>query len=300
MKRWGRFAGILLVLGALGYGAYVQVWKWHEQAVKESVDKKGAAWQRESERLQKEIRELREELANRQEEATLPEEKLQEVFGEDAAGRVGERAESEREVTDRKVREFFAYLDGKDYIKAYRLEGGTGEAFRGIVERLAQHPPVVSAELKDPFLLIRNLAHFYRVMGKRDLGWVRDVMDNESEIAEPLGALFYEWALPEADGREATDGRPSLNTLYEYAAFLLNTVGGRSYLLRRDSKIRILTTYYCVLIVDRANEEQMNRHGIDIRPHIASVAEEIRHQRGLVYQKKYMDALEGLQKRYAR
>ena len=300
MKRWGRFAGILLVLGALGYGAYVQVWKWHEQAVKESVDKKGAAWQRESERLQKEIRELREELANRQEEATLPEEKLQEVFGEDAAGRVGERAESEREVTDRKVREFFAYLDGKDYIKAYRLEGGTGEAFRGIVERLAQHPPVVSAELKDPFLLIRNLAHFYRVMGKRDLGWVRDVMVNESEIAEPLGALFYEWALPEADGREATDGRPPLNTLYEYAAFLLNTVGGRSYLLRRDSKIRILTTYYCVLIVDRANEEQMNRHGIDIRPHIASVAEEIRHQRGLVYQKKYMDALEGLQKRYAR
>ena len=300
MKRWGTFAGILLVLGALGYGAYVQVWKWHEQAVKESVDKKGAAWQRESERLQKEIRELREELANRQEEATLPEEKLQEVFGEDAAGRVGERAESEREVTDRKVREFFAYLDGKDYIKAYRLEGGTGEAFRGIVERLAQHPPVVSAELKDPFLLIRNLAHFYRVMGKRDLGWVRDVMVNESEIAEPLGALFYEWALPEADGREATDGRPPLNTLYEYAAFLLNTVGGRSYLLRRDSKIRILTTYYCVLIVDRANEEQMNRHGIDIRPHIASVAEEIRHQRGLVYQKKYMDALEGLQKRYAR
>ena len=300
MKRWGTFAGILLVLGALGYGAYVQVWKWHEQAVKESLDEKGAAWQRESERLQKEIRELREELANRQDEAALPEEKLQEVFGEDAAGRVGERAESEREVADRKVQEFFAYLDGKDYIKAVGLEGGTGEAFRRIVKRLTQQPPLVSAEGKDPFLLIRNLAHFYRVMGKRDLGWVRDVMINESEIAEPLGALFFEWALPEADGREGAGERPSLNTLYEYAAFLLNTVGGRSYLLRRDSKIRILTTYYCVLIVDRANEEQMNRHGIDIRPHVASVAEEIRHQRGLVYQKEYMDTLEGLQKKYAR
>ncbi len=300
MRRWTRIAGILLVLGALGYGAYVQVLEWHERTVKETLDKKGAAWERESERLQKEIKELREEVASHGEDAALPEEKLQEVFGEDAAAVAGERAESERRSTDREVREFFAYLDGKDYIKAYRLEGGTGEAFRRIVERLAQQPPVVSAEMKDPFLLIRNVAHFYRVMGKRDLGWMRDVMANESEIAEPLSALFYEWALSgTADGEEA-DGRPSLNTLYEYAAFLLNTVGGRSYLLRRDSRIRILTTYYCVLIVDRANDEQMNRHGIDLRPSIESIAEEIRHQRGLVYRKEYLDTLEALQKKYAR
>jgi len=125
------------------------------------------------------------------------------------------------------------------------------------------------------------------------------VIANESEIAEPLGAIFFEWAMSAGPSREGIEGRPSLTTLYEYAGFFLNSVGGRSYLLRRDSRVRILTTYYCVLIVDRANQQEANRHGIDIRPHIDSVAEEIGNQRGLVFQKEYLDALAGLQEKYA-
>jgi hypothetical protein len=294
MRRWIVIAGILLVLGALGYGIYVQVLKWHQKAMEASQEQNRVAWQSESERLEQEIAELREELLLKQ-EATLPEEKLQEVFGEDAA--VG--GESKREEEDRKIGQFFAYLDEKDYIKAYGLDKGTLQLFQSMADRLAQQPPTVSAELKDPFLLIRNVAHFYRVLGKRDLLMARDVIVNEAEIAEPVGAIFFEWSLPEGPPQEGIEGRPSLSTLYEYAGFFLNSVGGRSYLLRRDSRIRILTTYYCVLIVDRANREEANRHGIDIRPHIASVAEEIRNQRGLVYQKEYLDTLAGLQEKYA-
>jgi hypothetical protein len=298
MKRWAKIAGILLVLGVLGYGLYVQFLKWHEKAMESSLEQKRVAWQNESERLEQEIAELREELVLKQ-EATLPEEKLREIFGEDGAVRVGERGESEREEVDRKVKEFFAYLDEKDYIKAYGLDKGTLEFFQSMVDRLAQQPPAVSAELKDPFLLIRNVAHFYRVLGKQDLLMARDVIANESEIAEPVGAILFEWSLPEGPPPEGIEGRPSLSTLYEYAGFFLNSVGGRSYLLRRDSRVRILTTYYSVLIVDRANQEETNRHGIDIRPHIDSVAEEIGNQRGLVFQKEYLDALAGLQEKYA-
>ena len=289
-RRWTGIAGILLVLvGVLGYLLYVQIVKWHERAVEASLEEKRAAWQNESERLEQEIAELREELELKQ-EATLPEEKLKEIFGEDAA---------EREEVDKKVEEFFAYLDEKDYIKSYGLDRGTFETFQSILDRLAQQLPVVSAEFKDPFLLIRNVAHFYRVLGKRDLLMARDVITNESEIAEPVGAIFFEWAVPAGPSREGIEGQPSLRTLYEYAGFFLNSVGGRSYLLRRDSRIRILTTYYCVLVVDRANQEEANRHGIDIRPHIDSVAEEIGNQRGLVFQKEYLDTLAGLQEKYA-
>ena len=113
-----------------------------------------------------------------------------------------------------------------------------------------------------------------------------------------VGAILFDWSLPEESPPEGIEGRPSLGTLYEYAGFFLNSVGGRSYLLRRDSRVRILTTYYCVLIVDRANQEEANRHGIDIRPHIDSVAEEIGNHRGLVFQKEYLDALAGLQEKY--
>jgi len=297
MKKWARIVGILVVLGVLGYLLYGQVVKWHEQAIEESQEQKKEAWQRESERLEREINQLKEELVLKQ-EAKLPEEKLQEIFGEDGAGPVGVQGGSEREEVDRKVKDFFAYLDDKDYIKAYGLEKGTFESFLGMADRLSKNPPVVSAELKDPFLLVRNVAHFYRVLGKRDLTLARDVLVNESEIAEPVGAILFEWALPEGPSEVGVDGRPSFSTLYEYAGFFLNSVAGGSYLLRRDSRVRILTTYYCVLIVDRANQEEANRHGIDIRPHIDSVAEEIGNQRGLVFQKDYLDTLADLQEKY--
>ena len=46
--------------------------------------------------------------------------------------------------------------------------------------------------------------------------------------------------------------------------FFLNTLGGRSYMLRRESKLRMLVSYYAILIVDRANDEKFNRYGIDV------------------------------------
>jgi hypothetical protein len=88
--------------------------------------------------------------------------------------------------------------------------------------------------------------------------------------------------------------------LYEYAGFFLNTLAGKSYLLRRDSKVRILTSYYCVLIVDRANDETLNRHGIDVRPHIDFLFYDIINQRVLVNKKQYLGKLVSLKEKYKR
>jgi hypothetical protein len=70
----------------------------------------------------------------------------------------------------------------------------------------------------------------------------------------------------------------SLNTLYEYGGFFLNTLGGKSYLFRRTSAIRCLTDYYAVLILDRANDAEINRYGIDIRPLITRALDNITSQ----------------------
>jgi hypothetical protein len=289
--------GILLLLAIVGYVIYVQALKWHNKAVETSLEQKGEAWQRESERLAQEITGLKEELALKQ-EATLPEERLREVFGQDTEEDGSAEAES-CEVLDRKMREFFSYLDDKDYVKAYRLEDGALGYFRTLVGKLSQHSPAVSAELKDPYLLIQNVAHFYRVLGKAGIRLARDVVVNESEIAEPIGALFFEWASAGERCKGGLEAPPPLSNQNEYAGFFLNSLGGRSYLLRRDPRVRILTTYYSVLILDRANGEDLNRHGIDIRPHIDSVAQEIRNSRGLVFQKEYLDRLDALREKYA-
>ena len=108
---------------------------------------------------------------------------------------------------------------------------------------------------------------------------------------------FYLWATDETADREKT-GQPTLKTLYTYSAFFLNTLAGKSYLLRRNSKIRLLTTYYSVLILDRANDEQLNPAGIDIRPHIEFLVNDLQSQIGLINQKQYLSELLQLAEKY--
>ena len=107
--------------------------------------------------------------------------------------------------------------------------------------------------------------------------------------------LFYVWSSG-PDGK--LKGRPTLPVQYEYAGYFLNTLGGRSYLMRRDPKVRLLATYYSIRNIDRANDRKLNPNGIDIRPAIAATAKEIRGQTGLVYRKQYLAELERLSAKY--
>ena len=68
--------------------------------------------------------------------------------------------------------------------------------------------------------------------------------------------------------------------------------------MRRDPKVRTLTTYYCVLTLDKANDDELNSRGIDIRPYIESSLMEIENQTGLVHQKEYLATLSNLRLKY--
>jgi hypothetical protein len=93
---------------------------------------------------------------------------------------------------------------------------------------------------------------------------------------------------------------PTLKILYEYSGFFLNTIAGRAYLSRRDSKIELLISYYSVLTLHRANEASLNTHGIDIRPFIGSLINEVGTRKGFLYRKQYLAELEELKKKYQR
>ncbi|NOX80785.1 MAG: hypothetical protein GXP57_06820, partial [Deltaproteobacteria bacterium] len=76
------------------------------------------------------------------------------------------------------------------------------------------------------------------------------------------------------------------------------TMGGRSYLFRRDSSSRLLVDYYAILIIDRANSKELNKYGIDIRPIIPRLIQEIKSSNQLIYKEKYLDHLYDLQVKY--
>jgi len=199
---------------------------------------------------------------------------------------------------ERQIDSFFLYLDDQQYIKSYQFSNGVKAQFQQIFEMLASMLPIVYRETDSIHDVLKNLIHFYRILGKERITLINEVLKNESDILEPLMYTFYHWfnSINEFSSQELR--RPSMEQLYVYACFFLETLGGRSYLFRRDSKVRILTTYYCVLIIDRANHEWINSTGLDIRPHLKLISEDIALQTGLNYKSQYSIKLKKLRKKY--
>jgi hypothetical protein len=163
---------------------------------------------------------------------------------------------------------FCRYLDGREYIKTHKLPEGTFRHFVKILNDLAAYPPIVNGEATDPYKLKLNQEHFLRVIGR----------ENNKGI--------------EAKSPEI---RMTQKELYEYAAFFLTTLSGKAYLWRRDSKTRILATYYSVLIVDRANLEKANRFNVDIKPPVAQLMDDLINYRNLSYRGLYIKKLKALE-----
>ena len=80
--------------------------------------------------------------------------------------------------------------------------------------------------------------------------------------------------------------------------FFLNTLGGQSYLFRRESRVRMLGKYYSILVLDRANDASLNRHGIDIRPSVDSLLEEMKTTTSLAGRDTYLVRLILLRDKY--
>lgn len=191
------------------------------------------------------------------------------------------------------VIKFFDYLDQKDYIKAHKLKEGTYKHFLRLMGKLSAKPPVVSGETRDVYILTHNIAHFYRVIGKKNILLVKDILSNEREIIEPTMELFYEW-ITKGIEEKREEIKISMKKTYEYASFFLNTLGGKAYLSRRNSRTRTLVTYYSILILDKANKENLNRHGIDIRPQLTLLMEDILNQKNLSRKDEYLKRLEAI------
>lgn len=200
---------------------------------------------------------------------------------------------------DEDIQEFFRYLDSQPYIDSYDLQDGAQAHFKLLIDRLLANPPIVVRETDSLFTILTNTAHFYRVLGKDNVLMVRDIIIREADKLESAFALFDQWSKTGDRCQDAkTNIRLPLPKLYEYAGFFLNTLGGQSYLFRRNSHIRLLIKYYCVLVLDRANAEVVNRHGIDIIPPLESLINEIEIGETMVYKEQYLRTLRELQNKY--
>jgi hypothetical protein len=185
-------------------------------------------------------------------------------------------------------------LDEREYIKAYRLPEGTYRHFLKILNDLAASPPIVTGESMDPYKLKLNQEHFLRVIGRENVSLFLDLLANEAEMMESTTEMIFDW-INKGMETKSPEIRMTQQELYLYAAFFLNTLSGKAYLWRRDSKTRILATYYSVLVVDRANRDKMNRYNVDIAPAITQLKDDLVNYRNLSYRGLYIKKLKALE-----
>ncbi len=199
---------------------------------------------------------------------------------------------------EKNITEFFRYLDQKEYVRNPGSKIDTYMRFKKILNRLAARPPVPAGEGTAPAIIIKNVYHFYRVLDRKDLRLIRRIVSEDKETVEFNLEMFYRWVglgnrCPDPEGM-----RPSKEMLYKYAGFFINTTGGRACLFRRSSDIRLLVSYYCLLIINEADKKGGNSSGIDILPYIEPIREEILLHTHFQFQSEYINKLDSLKRYY--
>ncbi|MCJ7604272.1 MAG: hypothetical protein MUO63_22570 [Desulfobulbaceae bacterium] len=194
---------------------------------------------------------------------------------------------------------FFTRLDKEDYIIDLKLEGGSKVYFTTIINMMRANKPNITRETDNLLAILQNAAHFYRVLGEKNIFILKKIMALEKGHYEPVMADFFNLILHREECQSINYPiQLPMEDMYSYSTFFLNTLGGQAYLFRREPAFRTLVKYYCVLVMDLANMKNANPLGIDIRYPINSLIEELTSTTALEDKDKYLDNLLQLQDKY--
>lgn len=187
-------------------------------------------------------------------------------------------------------------MDRRPYLQGRLPSGGTFTVLREVVRALHARTPVASGEMQRPEAVVANVFHLFRVMGGQRLSLIKEIMESEAMISEPLALTIYRWLIAQERCWKDTQAI-SRAALEDYAAFLLNTFGGQGYLRRRPPKVAALASFYAVITLDEASRRGSNPHGVDLRPHIRFCKELVASQ-DLLFRDRYLEILNELEQRW--
>ena len=184
-------------------------------------------------------------------------------------------------------------------MRDFHLKEPSKKHFSKLLQVLLDNPPAITRETDDYFTLLKNTAHFFRVLGKDNIVILKGILDRERDSVEKILKTFYLLTNHPDDLKKEFSLVIPKDNLYDYAGFFLNTIGGRLYLFRRDATSRMTVSYYAVQIIDNANRSGANRLGIDLRPPISSLIEEMENSGNrLKLKEEYLDTLYDLKEIY--
>ncbi|UCG21328.1 MAG: hypothetical protein JSU80_01665 [Deltaproteobacteria bacterium] len=288
-----------LVLLAIFVG--LLVWQWDtliEKVAGEKIEEERHGWMERTQELESIILELQQ---GKEFKPLLPAERLSQVFGPTSPLVKGASPRSMKcEELEDSLRAFCRYLDAGETFRSQKTHRDSWALFTSILESLVRRPPVMSAESYRPSVIVENSFYFFRLLGKEKIDIVREVIKFESDLAEPLMGIMYYWLMTGRSCDKLPSPSAALKIIYNYAGFFLDTLGGHSYLYRQDSRIRLLTVYYSILVIHEANMRELNEVGLDLRYFLPNIFQEIQSRNDLLYAEDYLQTLTNLQLQYFR
>ena len=291
----------ILTLVFLAMVAGLIVWQWDtlvEKIAGEKLEEERQGWMERTQELESIILELQQ---GKEFKPLLPAERLSQAFGPTSPLVKGASPRSMKcEELEDSLRAFCQYLDAGETFRSQKTHRDSWALFTSILQSLERRPPVMSAEAYRPSVIVENSFYFIRLLGKEKIDILREVIKFESDLAEPLMGIIYYWLMTGRSCDKLPSPSSALKFMYNYAGFFLNTLGGHSYLYRQDSRIRLLTVYYSILVMHEANMRELNEVGFDLRFFLPHIFQEIQSRNDLLYAEDYLQTLTNLQLQYFR
>ncbi|WP_420208710.1 hypothetical protein [Candidatus Electronema sp. JC] len=195
-----------------------------------------------------------------------------------------------------KLRGFLDDIEKKSYLKEFNLRQPLRKHLDSMKDKLVAKPPAVVRETDDLYTVISNTAHFFRVIGKDNIQLLKTLLEQEQGQLEDMSAALHAASIgPDCP---ADTVQLPFSMAYEYSVFFLNTIGGRSYLFRREARTRLLINYYALLLIDEASIRGVNRHGTEISGMIQPLIREMEANSQLARKEEYLAKLRGLAERH--
>ena len=292
---------LLLTVIVIGTIVALVVWKWDvvvERISEEKVNAERHAWMERTRELEGIIIEMQK---GTEPKPLRPAERLRQVFGPSSPLAKGAAPRTMKCVElEQSLRAFCKYLDAGETFRSQKTYRDSWALFTDILATLEKKPPTISAEAYRPSIIIENSYYFFRLLRREKMNIVREVLQYEADLAEPLMGVLYYWLMSGQSCDKQQSSTANLDIMYRYAGFFLNTLGGHSYLYRRDSRISLLTNYYSILVVHEANSRGFNEVGLDLRFFLPLIFGEIQNRNDLLYAEDYLQTLTDLQLQYFR
>jgi len=207
-------------------------------------------------------------------------------------------SEADCEKMGEDVSDFFRYLDKQVYLQKIHPDLDSQARFQEVLQKLVSRPPVPAGEGIDHRIMIGNLYHLFRTLSRQDIHLIQAVIEHEQDALEANLMVFYQWLTAGDSCLDPEKIRPPFQAAYSYAGFFLNTTGGRAYLYRRPTGLRLLLSYYCLLIVHDADRKGLNTYGIDTASFIRPLRDELIHYPDLQFQRDYVERLSRMEEYY--